>query len=427
MSLASMTVSQLKEEAAKAGVTVKTSMKKADIIAAIEAAQTKDVVFVEAEVIDEESGDEPKELSFQPVCNVGKLSANFDALEKYVDGILAEYKDWEPSAESADDVKQCADHKKYLNALATDLDSRRKSVKEQYLKPLNAFELRANAIRDKIKATSGRLNDVVVAAKNAERDAKYEALKAHYEEFAEFLVKVVPYERLHDPKWLNKEPKLPRAKEELEARVNAIAADWENLKSLGLEFFDQAEAHFFSTLSLGDAVAYNNKLADDRRKIEDMKANMDAYSDPVPEPALGSVGEYEPFDPMTMEPERVFYKEPQMAPAAVPIPVQAPIPAPVSADDLAAQFIEAVGGDIKKAVGAVMAKMEVMKPDNDALRPRVMMIEAATVEQIQRIGQCCGAIGVTGRFSSGTLQEVYDKKCGLAAHRNQGQVFQYGA
>lgn len=435
MNLASMKVSQLKEEAARVGAPINSTMKKADIIAAIEAIAHEPsddaghAVVVEAEVIEDGKSDTALEIT----CNVGELSANFDALESYVDGILSEYDGWEPSAESEEDVKQCSDQKKYLNALAADLDSRRKAVKAQYLHPLNAFEARANAIRDKIKATSGRLNDVVAAAKKAEQDAKHEALKAHYEEFAEFLAPVVPYEKLHDPKWLNKEPKLPRAKEELEAKVDAIAADWENLKSLNLEFFDQAEAHFFNTLSIGDAVAYSNKLADDRRKIENMKANVETYSDPVPEPVLESVGEHEPFDPMTMEPERVPYRAPQMVSTAVPIPVQAPIPAPVpaqaldSADGLASQFIAAVGGDVKKAVGAVMAKMEVMKPDNDALRPRVMVIEAATVEQIRRIGQCCGAIGVTGHFSSGTLQEVYDKKCELAAHSNQGQVFQYGA
>lgn len=377
MSLASMKVSQLKEEAAKAGVTIKSTMKKADIVAAIEAVQADEAaVFVEAEVIDDgTSDDEQKGMTFQPICNVGTLSANFDALEAYVDGILDDYEGWKPSAEKKSDVEQCDEHKKQLNALANDLDSRRKSVKAKYLAPLNAFEARANGIRDKVKATSDRLNAVVNAAKNTERNAKQEALKQHYEEFAEFLAEVVPYEKLHDPKWLNKEPKLPKAKEELEAKVNAIAADWENLKSLELQFFNQAEAHFFSTLSLGDAVAYNSKLVDSRKKIESMKANMAAYG--------GQPAEPEPVEaPVTAPPA---YASPVPVPEATPTyqPDYAPAPPPAP----------------------------VVAPD-DPPRPCVMVVDAATTEQMRAIGRFCGSLvpSVTGTFKLGTLDEVYAKE-----------------
>ena len=61
-------------------------------------------------------------------------------MEEYVDGILEDYADWEPSADNAEDVKQCDREKKYLNGLASQLDTRRKAVKSEYLKPLDAFE-----------------------------------------------------------------------------------------------------------------------------------------------------------------------------------------------------------------------------------------------------------------------------------------------
>lgn len=207
-------------------------------------------------------------------CTSGTIAANFDAMEARVDAILADYEGWEPSADSADDVKQCKAQRKYLNALAKEIDERRKAVKREYLRPLDAFEDRANGIRDKIRTVSARLDAVAKEAEQAERDAKEAELFAHYEAYAGLLLPVVPYERLADPKWLNKTTSIRKAMEELEAKVDRIAKDWESLKALPLEFYEQAEARFFDVLDLGEAVSYNAKLVDDRRRIDELKAAM---------------------------------------------------------------------------------------------------------------------------------------------------------
>lgn len=295
---------------------------------------------VEAVVIEEADGGRNLDIA----CSAGSISANFDALEARVDAILADYEGWEPSADSTDDVKQCKAQRKYLNALAKDIDERRKAVKREYLRPLDAFEVRADGIRDKIKVVSARLDAVAKEAEQAEKDAKENELREHYECYAGLLVDVVPYNRLADPKWLNKGVKLNKAIEELESKVDAIARDWENLKTLNLEFYDQAEAHFFNVLDLGAAVAYNAKLVEDRRRIEEMKAAMA----PKPEP------------------------EPAQAPEPEPVPEPAPIiPEP-------------------KPLG----------------EPMVMVIESCTVEQAKEIGRFCGSIGVTGVFKRGTLSDI---------------------
>lgn len=95
---------------------------------------------------------------------------------------------------------------------------------------------------------------------------------------------------------------MEKAKIELEEKVDKVAADWETLKRLNLEFFEQAEIQFFNTLDLGQATAYADKLAEDARKIEAMKAEMGQYAEPVEDEVPIEEG-YEPFDPMTMEQE----------------------------------------------------------------------------------------------------------------------------
>ena len=305
---------------------------------------------VKAEVL------EPEAVTIQ--CAAGSIAANFDALEAKVDAILADYEGWEPSADSAEDVKQCKQQRKYLNALAREIDERRKAVKREYLRPLDAFEERANGIRDKIRAVSARLDAVAKEAEQAEKDAKEAELREHYEAYAGLLVPVVPYERIADPKWLNKTTKLEKAMDELEARVDRIAKDWDSLKNLDIEHHAEAEAHFFKTLDLGAAIARNAEIVQERARIEEMKAAM------APEP---EAVRYE-APPVTCEADECAPPIPLCEPEPIPVPAYAP--------------------PVEEAV------------------PMVMVVDACTVSQAKEIGRFCGSIGVTGTFKRGTLAEV---------------------
>lgn len=268
-----------------------------------------EAIEVEAEIIGE-----PDSRELTVTNKPGTISANFDALEAYVDGILETYDGWEPSADNADEVKQCDREKKYLNGLASQLDGRRKAVKAEYLKPLEAFEARANGIRDKIKAAAKRLDDVKREADQAEKDAKEAALREHYEEFAELLAPVVPYSKLHDPKWLNKRPTLNQAKIELEEKVQKIAADWESLKKRDLAFYDAAEAQFFEHLDLGAAMAYNDKLVEDRKRIDELKQAMQPTEEEPQEDRRRSEDRMPEIRPEQAEPQSMPVNE-QHAPA----------------------------------------------------------------------------------------------------------------
>lgn len=440
-----MKINELRDYAKERGIDIKGLRSKDDIKAAIEAAevvadeQEDEPVVVEAEII----GDEPVKagelaVSFSP----GVLSANFSALEAYVDGILETYKDWEPSADNQEDVKQCATHRKYLNGLAKQIDERRKAVKNEYLRPLNSFEADCNRIRDKVKDVSTRLNDVEKEADEARKSQKEDELREHYEGYAGLLAEVVPYDKIADPKWLNKTPTLEKAKIELEEKADKVAADWETLKRLNLEFFEQAEIQFFNTLDLGQATAYADKLAEDARKIEAMKAEMGQYAEPaeddVPveaygdapveeyEPAPPMEEGYEPFDPMTMEQEH----RPMQPISAQPQPMQpisAPANVPVGDSGSVSQQIAAILATYPetKQQNVLEALRASQQPANQPVKPYVMIIDGATVEQCKAIGKLCGLVGVTGTFKQGDLQVVAQRVAQEAA--SQRQVFQYGA
>lgn len=398
MSYEGMTIAELRALAKERGIELQKSMKKAEIVKALEAAE-EPAQEVEAEVID----DGPKGLAVSLLP--GRLRADFASLDERIDGILADYEGWEPSADTADDLKQVARERKYLNSLARELDEKRKDIKREYLRPLTELEGMINSRRDRIKAVSERLQAVEREADEERKRAKEAELREHFEAVAGLLADVVPYEKIADPKWMNKAPGTEQCKRELEERCRKAASDWETLKGLNLEFASEAELRFFQTLDLGDATSYASQLAEDKRRLEAMKAERERYAQAQAEPVYQPEPVYRP-EPVA-EPEQTYRPEP-LAPEPVE-PQQAAGPW----DEAAQRLLAAVRGlepwQVQKAAEAFE---DVGRQQGFEAQPRVMVIDAATVPQLQAIGKICGLLGVTGTFKSGTLAQVCEREKG---------------
>ena len=309
-------------------------------------------IEAKAEVIEEKG----LSVSFTPAS----IEANFAALDARVDEMIADYKDARYDLTSADAIKQAKRDRTYLNGIAKEIDERRKAVKREYMAPYMEFEARANAITQKVKDASASIKEQLDEAEAARRDSLYSELQEHYKDYAGLLVPVVPYERIHEDKWLNKTFGLVKAQQAIEAKVDKLAHDWDTLKAQqGMAHYDIAERRFFETLDLGEALTAAHEADEADRRIEVMKAGVEEnQAEPVqaPEPA------------------------PMPAPEPAPMPAPEPAPAPVQA------------------------------PQDDRL-PCVMVIDAASIEQIRRIGAFAASLDprVTGRFVIGTIEQAYRK------------------
>lgn len=298
---------------------------------------------VEAVVIEEQNG---LSVSFSPAS----ITANFKALNERVDELLSAY-DAEIDITDKEQIKTAKHDRAYLNSIAKEIDERRKAIKREYEKPLKDFESQVATITSKIKEISSQIDAKVKEAEQIAKDRKEGELQEHYEAYAGLLAPVVPFSRLMNPKWLNKSFNIVKAKEELEAKVDKVASDWESLKKLNLDFYDMAEANFFETLDIASAIAYNDKLVSDRQKIEEMKAEIEE-------------------EPVEAIPETPIQEIPQ-----APIPVAPILDAPV---------------EIPCAW--------------------VVVIPSATTSQAREAGKILGSVGITGSFKRGTLAEVYARE-----------------
>lgn len=311
---------------------------------------------VEAEVIETEA------TTLEVTYTEATIASNMDALEAHVKKVVADYEGATYDLTSAQAIKEAKHDRSYLNGIKKEIDERRKAVKREYNKPLDAFERRCKQITAIIDESTDAIKAQLDEAEQTRKDALYSRLQQHYEEFAGLLAPVVPYERLHEPQWLNKTFGEIKAQQALEAKVSDVARDWETLKAQqeAMPHYADAEREFFRTLDLGAALNAARLADEEDQRIAELKAAM------APEP------EQEPMPEPEPEPVEIPEPEPMPAPAPMPAPMPAPVPAPV-AEPLEAWTVE---------------------------------VPSATRSQMQALASVLKAQGITGSIRRGTPAQV---------------------
>lgn len=235
---------------------------------------------VVAEVIEEQEASDLV-VTYSPSV----ISANFDALEAHVRAKVADYEGAKYDLTKDDSIKEAEHDRSYLNGLKSEIEERRKAVKREYNKPLAAFEKRCKEITSIIDDAADGIKAQLDEAEERRKAGARAALEAHYREFAELLSPVVPYERLHDDRWLNKSFGEAKAKKALEDKVSAVARDWDTLKAQrdSMAHYEVAERELFRTLDLGSALNAARAADEEDAHIAAMREAVE--SEPAPRPA----------------------------------------------------------------------------------------------------------------------------------------------
>lgn len=235
---------------------------------------------VVAEVI-EEQGAPDLVVTYSPSV----ISANFDAMEDSIRAKVADYEGAKYDLTKDESIKEAKHDRSYLNGLKSEIEERRKAVKREYNKPLAAFEKRCKEITAIIDGASDGIKARLDEAEERRKAGARAALEAHYREFAELLSPVVPYERLHDDRWLNKSFGEAKAKKALEEKVSAVARDWDTLKAQrdSMAHYEVAERELFRTLDLGSALNAARAADEEDARIAAMREAVE--SKPAPRPA----------------------------------------------------------------------------------------------------------------------------------------------
>lgn len=171
------------------------------------------------------------------------------------------------------DIKGAKEDRAKLNKLRTAIDTRRKDIKKEYLKPYNEFEGKIKEltalIDEPIKAIDTQLNTY----EEQRKAAKMEKIKTAYEETIDpFIEDIIPLSRILEQSWLNATTSMKKVQEALTNWNESVQDDLAALDMVEEEFKVAVKQKYAETLDIGEAVAYREQLKAARAREEEKKA-----------------------------------------------------------------------------------------------------------------------------------------------------------
>lgn len=192
---------------------------------------------------------------------------NYEDLKAQLTEALASYKGVIYTEDTIQDAKK--DRAK-LNKLADAIDTRRKQMKEKYLAPYSRFEEQAKELTALIKQQSDEISAQVKAYDEARRAEKQEHIKALYAEIMRDYAQAVPYEKIHNPKWLNVTVSMAAIEGEIIEKAESVRAALASIDALGLsgEMESVVKAAYLERLDLPYALRKKEEIERQQQALE---------------------------------------------------------------------------------------------------------------------------------------------------------------
>lgn len=201
---------------------------------------------------------------------------NYEELKQWLESGLASYKGRVYTKETIADAKS---DRAALNKLAASIDTKRKEMKAYYLAPIVEVEAQAKELVGLIKACSDEIDAQVKGFDEVRKTEKLEKIKAEiYAPMIGKLAELVPYERLHNPKWLNVTFNMNNIAEELSRRIGGIMAGLTSIDKLGLEpeMAERIKSVYLKDFDLAAAIAERERIEKEHERLERFKEAQEA-------------------------------------------------------------------------------------------------------------------------------------------------------
>ena len=173
-----------------------------------------------------------------------------------------------------------------LRRLEKAIDDRRKAVKKEYNAPYIEFEAKIKDILSDIHTAIDNIDSQVKGFEAKSDEEKLGRIKVFYNLAFGQLAKVVPFERINNPKWLNKGYKKADIEAEISKMANDLRDNVDAVKALKSENEDALLRKLYLTLDMGEVMkeqAALNAIAGARKAkivqmVEEAKKTVSAPS-----------------------------------------------------------------------------------------------------------------------------------------------------
>lgn len=177
---------------------------------------------------------------------------------------------------SENEIATAKADKAQLNAFCKSLNDERIRIGKVYSSPYDKFKAEVDEVIGEVKTVVGEIDAQVKAYEQQKQAEKQNSIIEYYKTVVGEFNGLIPYERIHSPKWLNTTTSLKSIKADIDSILtnarNAIVA----IEALKSENESQIKAFFFRTLSLSDALTENERLKAESQRIAELAAKKEA-------------------------------------------------------------------------------------------------------------------------------------------------------
>lgn len=199
------------------------------------------------------------------------IGFNKEELIACVEEMCISYDDIVYTEDNISDLK--ADIAK-LRKLDKALNDERIRVVKIYMQPADSFKMQVDEIRAVI---SKRLEYAVAIDREFEEQRvarKKDIIAAIYDANIGDYEKLVPLDKIFDPKWLNKGASEKSITAEIQKIVENISNALVTIETLHSPFEERLKVYFFRTLDLGSALRENERLKEEQARVEEIKSKQ---------------------------------------------------------------------------------------------------------------------------------------------------------
>lgn len=195
-------------------------------------------------------------------------------LEAAVKAKVAEYK----GIVYTDDTIQAAKaDRAELNKLKTAIENRRKMVKKAINEPYTKFEKELKEILALIDTPVGIIDTQIKGYENQKKEEKKEKIREAYSSSIGELDKVITFEKLFDPRYLNATYSLQKAIADIQGKIEKVKTDLQTIDEMCSDYKTNAQDVYLKTLDLSKAMAEEKRLRNLKEKMEaDRRAKEEA-------------------------------------------------------------------------------------------------------------------------------------------------------
>lgn len=195
---------------------------------------------------------------------------NYQEVKQWISDGLTRYKG---VVYTESQIAEAKKDRAQLNKLVQAIEVKRREMKQLYLQPYQNFEAEANELIGMVKEQAAEIDTQVKAYEERRREEKLEKIKTElYAPMIDGLGDLVPYEKLHDPKWLNVTCSVGTIGAEMARKIEGIVAGLEAIDKMGLapNMASRIKGVFLKKFDLAAAIA-------EKERIEQMEASLRQY------------------------------------------------------------------------------------------------------------------------------------------------------